>query len=264
MRPGEHQSAAAEHSPHVTAIFRDSPAPEINEEAATVLLALADDEFMMGHRHSEWLGLSPFLEEDLTTASIGQDELGHARALYALIWPSWESRDADVVRRPADSWRSCTLTEMTGVPWEKSLIRHWLYDLIEPFRWISAATDYGASVAGLSALAERVESEEHFHRAHATALVQRLGAVDTARMRLQHALDDVAPAAMALLHELSSIDSLQGAAATEAVLGAAQQASLAISHSPPVAMDRRCRHADAEGALRQLVDVVAFDPDASW
>lgn len=248
----------------VTAIFRDTPRPEINEEAATVLLALADDEFMMGHRHSEWLGLSPFLEEDLTMASIGQDELGHARALYELVWPSWEMRDADVVRRPAGSWRSCTLTEIAGVPWEKSLIRHWLYDLIEPFRWTSATIAYGASVAGLCALAERVESEEHFHRAHATALVQRLGAVDAARVRLQKALDDVAPAAIALLNELSSMDSLRGAAATEAVRQAAQQASLRISHTPPPAMNRQLRHADAEGALHQFVDVVAFDPDASW
>lgn len=247
-----------------SAIFRNSPPPEINDAAATVLLALADDEFMMGHRHSEWLGLSPFLEEDLTTASIGQDEFGHARALYALIWPSWEMRDADVVRRPPGSWRSCALTEMAGVPWEKSLIRHWLYDLVEPFRWTSATTAYGASVTGLSALAERVESEEHFHRAHATALVQRLVAVDTARMRLQHALDDVAPTAMALLHELNSIDASQGAAATQAVLEAAQQASLKITHVSPTVIDRRVRHADAESALRQFVDVVAFDPDARW
>ena len=264
MRPDQPHGDAAEYSPHGTAIYRNAPPPEINEEAATVLLALADDEFMMGHRHSEWLGLSPFLEEDLTTASIGQDELGHAGALYALIWPSWELRDADVVRRPSESWRSCPLTEMAGVPWEKSLIRHWLYDLIEPFRWTSATAAFGASVAGLTALAQRVESEEHFHRAHATALVQRLGAVDTARMRLQDALDEVAPAAMALLHELSSIDSQRGAAATEAVREAAQRASLVISHGSGPAMDRRLRDADAEGALRQFVDVVAFDPDASW
>ena len=60
---------------------------ELPADAFELLIALADDEFVIGHRYSEWLGLSPFLEEDLTMASIAQDELGHARALYALVWP---------------------------------------------------------------------------------------------------------------------------------------------------------------------------------
>jgi ring-1,2-phenylacetyl-CoA epoxidase subunit PaaC len=47
-----------------------------------LLLALADDELVLGHRHSEWTGWAPYLEEDLAFSSIGQDEVGHARLLY--------------------------------------------------------------------------------------------------------------------------------------------------------------------------------------
>ncbi len=49
------------------------------------LLAFADDEHFMGQQHTEWIGVAPFLEEDLAFSSIGQDELGHAAMLYELV-----------------------------------------------------------------------------------------------------------------------------------------------------------------------------------
>ena len=49
-----------------------------------LLLALADDELVMGHRLSEWTGWVPYVEEDLAMSSIAQDEIGHARALYEI------------------------------------------------------------------------------------------------------------------------------------------------------------------------------------
>ena len=45
-----------------------------------LLLALADDEFVIGFIDSEWTGIAPMLEEDIATSSISQDELGHATA----------------------------------------------------------------------------------------------------------------------------------------------------------------------------------------
>ena len=53
--------------------------------AAEAVLAFADDEHMMGQRHTEWIGMAPFLEEDLAMSSIAQDELGHAAGLYELL-----------------------------------------------------------------------------------------------------------------------------------------------------------------------------------
>ena len=49
-----------------------------------LLLALADDELILGWRNSEWTGIAPFLEEDVAFSSIAQNEIGHARALYEL------------------------------------------------------------------------------------------------------------------------------------------------------------------------------------
>ena len=47
--------------------------------------ALADDELVLGHRHAEWTGWAPHIEEDLAFSSIAQDEMAHARLLYELI-----------------------------------------------------------------------------------------------------------------------------------------------------------------------------------
>ena len=53
-------------------------------ERTDLLLAIADDELILGWRNSEWTGIAPFLEEDVAFSSIAQNEIGHARALYEL------------------------------------------------------------------------------------------------------------------------------------------------------------------------------------
>ena len=50
-----------------------------------LLIALGDDELILGHRHSEWTGWAPHIEEDVAFSSIAQDEIGHASAYYSLI-----------------------------------------------------------------------------------------------------------------------------------------------------------------------------------
>jgi ring-1,2-phenylacetyl-CoA epoxidase subunit PaaC len=49
------------------------------------LLAAADDELIIGHRHSEWTGFAPDIESDVALSSVAQDELGHARVLYEQV-----------------------------------------------------------------------------------------------------------------------------------------------------------------------------------
>jgi len=51
---------------------------------ANALLGMADDELVLAHRNSEWIGHAPILEEDIALANIAQDELGHAMVWYRL------------------------------------------------------------------------------------------------------------------------------------------------------------------------------------
>src|SRR6059058_5707353 len=77
-----------------------------------LLFALADDELILGHRHSEWTGWAPHIEEDLAFSSIAQDEMAHARLLYGLA-QDVTGRDVDGLalgRRP-EEYRNAVLCE---------------------------------------------------------------------------------------------------------------------------------------------------------
>src|SRR5215216_3904629 len=70
---------------------------------AELLLAMADDEFVLGFWDSEWTGIAPLLEEDVAFASLAQDEIGHAQALYRLLADLDGRGDPDAIafgRRP--------------------------------------------------------------------------------------------------------------------------------------------------------------------
>ena len=57
-------------------------APDLKQPLIDLLLALADDEFLLGYWNSEWTGVAPILEEDVASSSIAPDEIGHARLIY--------------------------------------------------------------------------------------------------------------------------------------------------------------------------------------
>ena len=121
-------------------------APELRE----YLLALADDDHLMGQQHTEWIGVAPFLEEDMAFASIGQDELGHAAALYALLAGDGDQDlDSLAIGRAADGYRSCHLVEYDTAGWDEALIRHWMHDTAEELRWQALADSSVPEVAGL-------------------------------------------------------------------------------------------------------------------
>lgn len=244
-------------------VERHLPITALRPEMASALLALADDEFVIGHRHSQWLGLSPFLEEDLTLASIAQDELGHARALYACLWPDWVDREADVVRRPASEWRSCELVERVPPSWEWALIRHWVYDALEPMRWLVIESLFGEELIGFAALAAKVAQEERFHRHHGEQLVIKLGSANfEANARLQDAVNSVVPL-VATLVQPEDIEIAWELLRVVADKAALQLPSIARGR-PPESAGRLIRHADFADVHAALLAVVAVDPTATW
>ena len=242
---------------------RPLPLSPLRTEVAAALLALADDELVIGHQHSQWLGLSPFLEEDLTMASIAQDEMGHARALYACLWPDWADREADVVRRPASEWRSCQLVELAAPSWEWALIRHWAYDTIEPLRWEAIEASVGRELEGFSALVAKVAQEERFHRHHAEQLVVKLGLANAdANARLQNVVDSVVPL-VATMVDPAQLETVRDALGVVARKAALQLPPLPLRTSTDLA-SRLTRHADFADIGASLLAVVAVDPVATW
>lgn len=164
----------------------------LSEGVHEYLLAFADDEHMMGSHLAWWIGVAPFLEEDLSLCSIAQDELGHAIALYELLA---DDVDRFALRRNANEYRSCSFVEVAMPKWEETLVRHWLYDIAENIRW-NALVD--SSLSEVAVIAQRALAEEAFHRSHSTLLLQRsLSGSPDAKNRIVATMELLLPQSMA-------------------------------------------------------------------
>jgi ring-1,2-phenylacetyl-CoA epoxidase subunit PaaC len=165
--------------------------------SAQELLALADDELILGWRNSEWTGIAPFLEEDVAFSSIAQTEIGHARAWYELA--ALELRgDADALafdRRP-EQYACAPLVELRLVPdWARTIARHWLYESADALRIEALKSSDDADVAGL---AKKIDREEAYHRMHADMWAERLRD-SPERARFEKAVEELWPYALGLL-----------------------------------------------------------------
>jgi ring-1,2-phenylacetyl-CoA epoxidase subunit PaaC len=144
----------------------------MNEALVSLVTALADDELILGHRHSEWTGFAPHLEEDVAFSSIAQDEIGHASAFYALA----ASITGDDVNRLAlgrekSEYHNAIICERANRDWAYTLARHWLYDHADEVR-LEALAD--SANADLAALVNKMRREERYHLIHADLWIKRV------------------------------------------------------------------------------------------
>lgn len=111
---------------------------EHDRELATFLLSLADDDFVLGHRLSDWVTQAPTFEEDNTLASMAQDEMGHARMWYEAVLdkrmtipeelhPSVDGTDYDLddvgLNRAPDARRNSVFVEPKHVDVQRAELR---------------------------------------------------------------------------------------------------------------------------------------------
>lgn len=162
-----------------------------------LLMQLADDDLILGHRNAEWTGVGPILEEDIAFSSMAQDELGHAQAYYRLLQNLGEpAPDLLAFLRVADQFRNAQLVELPRTDYAFSLVRHVLYDLAEQVRLEALAHSY---YEPLAEVARKLRYEERYHALHGRTWLKQLAlANDESHRRLQHALDDLFPYALGL------------------------------------------------------------------
>ena len=173
----------------------------MSEAFASVVLALADDELVLGHRHSEWTGWAPHIEEDVAFSSIAQDEIGHAGNLYTLIARRTETdADALALGRAKAHYRHATLCERPNRDWAYTLARHWMYDTADDVRLEALQ---GTADPELAALVTKMRREERYHLLHADAWLRRVsqGPVE-GRTRLIEALHETFADAVGLFEPL--------------------------------------------------------------
>jgi ring-1,2-phenylacetyl-CoA epoxidase subunit PaaC len=140
---------------------------------AQELLAIADDELVLGWRNSEWTGIAPFLEEDVAFSSIAQNEIGHARALYELAARDLGTTSDELAfdRKP-EEYRCSQFVELRLVPdWARTIARHYLYETADAKRLEALKAADDPELAGLAA---KIDREEVYHRMHAQMWHDRL------------------------------------------------------------------------------------------
>lgn len=86
--------------------------PEVRDALRRLILSLADTKRMLGIRYSDWLLGAPSIESGIATASMSQDEWGHARLLYAMLKDfGVDPAEVEHSRPPADYCSASCLDE---------------------------------------------------------------------------------------------------------------------------------------------------------
>jgi len=243
---------------------------------AGYLLAIADDELIIGHRHSEWTGFAPDIESDVALSSIAQEEIGHAKLFYEQVAGlAGGSADALAYRRSPGEFRNAVFTERPNGDWGFSIVRLFLYDRADAHRLASLAAGNAKPLADLSTALRR---EEKYHFAYGEQWLRHLaGASPDARERVQEALDRAWPEAVGLFEPVEGEQALlQSGIMT---IGSAQQAErwradvvpvlealgLRVTEVPAAPGGRAGRHSeDLAALLEEMTSVWRSDPEATW
>lgn len=248
----------------------------MNEPALTNLLfRLADDELIIGHRHTEWTGVAPILEEDVALSSIAQDEIGHAQAYYVLL-SELGAGDPDTLAflRSSNGFHNAQLCELPNADWSFTVARQFFYDTAESVRLAALAK---SSYKPLAQLARKLSGEEKYHLLHGRSWLNHLGhGTSESRLRLQAGIETAYPYALGLFESTPDDDALaaggiqppesvlrdQWLAVIEPLLA---EARVVLMKAQPVEGGRRGRHT---GHLIKLLEdmqlVYRSDPEAEW
>ncbi len=253
---------------------------ELKRPFADLLLSVADDKFILGHRNSDWTGLAPILEEDIAFSSLAQDEIAHAKALYELIG-GLLGRSADELAfgRGLEAYRCATIVELPDeFDWATAICRQLFCNRFDALRLARLARSTHKPLADLTG---RLAAEQRIHVEHADSWVVRLGSgTEDSRRRMQQALDALAPEAPMLFEPVDGQERLESAGLyppgatdmfaewSESIVAVTAKADLRLTiHTPATQTKggRRGRHSEHLAALLdEMCEVYRLEPNAPW
>ncbi|MHB1921091.1 MAG: 1,2-phenylacetyl-CoA epoxidase subunit PaaC [Chitinophagaceae bacterium] len=182
----------------------------LSTEIAEMMIKMADDALIMGHRNSEWTGLGPILEEDIAFSSMSQDQIGHSLALYQILQEGEKIRDPDsfAFLRNEKEYRCCHLVEMPNDTYAFSLMRHFLFDYAQAIRYEYLES---SSFEPLRNLSKKFKGELKYHTFHARAWITQLGqANEESHHRMELALKEAFSLALGIFEPGPSEEVLTG------------------------------------------------------
>jgi ring-1,2-phenylacetyl-CoA epoxidase subunit PaaC len=184
-------------------------APDLKQPLIDLLLALADDEFVLGYWNSVWTGVAPMLEEDVASSSIAQDEIGHARLFYSEVATlTGTPLDQIAYGRKPEEYRHAQLMDHHRGDWAFTMARQFLYHIADQLRLEHLST---STYLPLAQAVAKIEHEEVYHQMHVHAWLERLAeSTPEAHQRLVQALERLWPDALGLFEPFPSEDLLLG------------------------------------------------------
>ncbi|SHG00798.1 1,2-phenylacetyl-CoA epoxidase subunit PaaC [Ornithinibacillus halophilus] len=165
-----------------------------------LLYQLADDDFIISFRGSEWLGLAPHIEEDVAFSSITQNTMGHAAMYYHLLEDLGEG-EADAIahdRKPEDRRNGIYLEKRNGegtyleepyYDWALAVVRNYFYESFKKVKLEAIAES--CSYKPLVQIVNKVLMEQTYHLAHWKLWVSQLQqAPKDAKERIENRVEE--------------------------------------------------------------------------
>jgi ring-1,2-phenylacetyl-CoA epoxidase subunit PaaC len=140
-----------------------------------ILIRLADDHLVLGHRLSEWCGHAPMLEEDLSMPNMALDLIGQARSLYAYageIENRGRDEDAIAYLRTEPEYKNLLLVEKPNEDFAHTMLRQFYFAVFMEEFWKEAISSSDNKLAGIAGKAVK---EIAYHIRHCGEWIIRLG-----------------------------------------------------------------------------------------
>jgi ring-1,2-phenylacetyl-CoA epoxidase subunit PaaC len=251
-----------------------------NKDALRDLLyKMGDDALIIGHRNSEWVGIGPILEEDIAFASIAQDKIGHAQALYSICHDHLDDADPDTIgfMRNEKQFKCSHFVELPIGGFDFSVTRQFLFDSAEFLRYSSLKD---SSFTPLAQLARKVTGEIKYHVYHGNTWMTQLGkGTEESKARMQVALNESMPYALGIFEKSDYEDELintnvfigetnlqeQWLDLISDIIAKSELTLPNISDISPVLGGRKGYHTEhLQPMLDEMTEVYQIDPSAEW
>ena len=161
-------------------------------ETIELILRLADNSLILGHRMSEWCGHGPNLETDIAITNIALDLIGHARNYYelaALYHGDGATEDDFAYLRDARSFKNVLLVELPKGDFGFTIVRQFLFDTynFEYTQQLCQSAD-----KNIAAIAQKALKEITYHLRWSSEWLIRLGdGTNVSHDKVQDALNDL-------------------------------------------------------------------------
>lgn len=186
--------------PETVKNMAEKKATSEDQDRINLVLHLADNSLIMGHRLSEWAGHGPMLEQDIAITNIALDLIGQSRNFYQYaaaiiteknIAGDKVSEDTLAYLRDARDFKNLLITEIPNGDWGKTILKLFFFSAYQYFLYQKLMSSPDSQIAGIS---EKSLKEVTYHLRWSSEWVVRLGdGTNESKKRMKEATDATWP-----------------------------------------------------------------------